>query len=621
MKPFLKRTYLRICLVLFVCGFHLLFGRGLNADQKPHSVTAIKNVRVFDGKELLPSRMVLIQDETVKSLGIEIAIPTDAEIIDGSGKTLLPGLFDCHVHIWHADNLKQAAIFGVTTVVDMFMDTKTMNSIKKAQSSGRAKNMAWLISSGILATAPGGHGTQYGMPIPTLIKPEDAGPWVKARAEEGSDFIKIIWDDGGTYKMKQPTLDGDTVAAVIKEAHAIDKMVIIHAASLEQCRFALDAGVDGLAHLFFNNAHDPEFGRLAAEKNAFIIPTLAVLEGMHGIGNPDSWIKDPNLHPLLNPTDIQMLEMHSPLSTEEGSYEAAETALKQLLDAGVPILAGTDAPNPGTTYGASIHRELELLVRAGLPPVDALRAATSLPAEIFGLKDRGRIQLGMTADLVLVEGDPTNDIRRTRHIIDVWKGGRKIDREKYRAAAAEEREARKNQRNAPAPKNSQSGLISDFEGDRITSEYGAGWSISSDTIMGGKSKAEYKLVESGAQDSRGALLVTGEINEGAPNRWAGAFFTPGETMMQPANLSAKNALSFWARGDGKTYSVMIFAQSLGFIPAMVEFKPGQEWEEFMFPFEDFGIEGFDIQGIFIGSSSELGPFQLRLDLIKLQKNP
>ena len=616
----LKRNHLRICFLLFACGLNLLFGRPSNADQNPLSYTAIKNVHVFDGEELLPACTVLIQNGVVRALGVDVTIPAGTEIIDGIGKTLLPGLFDCHVHIWHEDNLKQAAMFGVTTVVDMFMDTKTMNSIKKAQSSGHAENMAWLISPGTLATAPGGHGTQYGMPVPTLTKPEDAGSWVKARAEEGSDFIKIIWDDGGTYKMKQPTLDADTVAAVIKEAHSIDKMVIIHAASLEQCLLALDAGVDGLAHLFFNNAHDSEFGRLAADKNAFVIPTLAVLEGMHGIGDPDSLIKDTALSRFLNPIDIQMLEMSSPLSTEDGAYKAAEKALKQLREARVPILAGTDAPNPGTTYGASLHRELVLLVKAGLSPVEALQAATSLPAKIFNLKDRGRIQIGMIADLVLVEGDPTKDIKQSRHIVEVWKGGRKIEREKYRATVAEKKDARKNQRNAPAPENSQPGLISDFEGDRIAAEFGAGWSPSSDTMMGGKSKAEYRLVEGGAQESRGALLVTGEINEGAQSRWAGAFFSPGETMMLPANLSAKNALSFWARGDGKTYSVMIFAQSLGFIPAMVEFKPGREWEEFTFPFEDFGMEGFDIQGIFIGGSSELGPFRLWIDLIRLLKN-
>jgi imidazolonepropionase-like amidohydrolase len=100
----------------------------------------------------------------------------------------------------------------------------------------------------------------------------------------------------------------------------------------------------------------------------------------------------------------------------------------------VPILAGTDAPNPGTAHGISLHRELELLVRAGLPPVEALRAATSLPARAFRLLDRGRIAPGLRADLLLVGGDPTVDILATRNIRAVWKLGHATDREAFRRA-------------------------------------------------------------------------------------------------------------------------------------------------------------------------------------------
>jgi hypothetical protein len=78
-----------------------------------------------------------------------------------------------------------------------------------------------------------------------------------------------------------------------------------------------------------------------------------------------------------------------------------------------------------------------------------------------------------------------------------------------------------------------------------------------------------------------------------------------------------NAVQFWAKGDGKVYNVMIFAQSLGFIPAMLEFEAGPEWKEFTFPFQDFGVEGFDIQGIFIGGAPELGSFRLQIDNVRL----
>jgi imidazolonepropionase-like amidohydrolase len=110
------------------------------------------------------------------------------------------------------------------------------------------------------------------------------------------------------------------------------------------------------------------------------------------------------------------------------SSGGAEAAIKQLIDARVPILAGSDAPSPGTAYGVSLHGELSLLVRAGLSPVEALMAATSAPARTFRLSDRGSIRAGMRADLVLVDGDPTQDILATRRIVSVWKRGVPVQR-------------------------------------------------------------------------------------------------------------------------------------------------------------------------------------------------
>jgi hypothetical protein len=140
-------------------------------------------------------------------------------------------------------------------------------------------------------------------------------------------------------------------------------------------------------------------------------------------------------------------------------------------------------------------------------------------------------------------------------------------------------------------------------------------------MMGGKSTAEYRLIEGGAAGSGKSLLITGTIAEGAQTCWAGAFFSPGPAMMQPANLSAWSSISFWARGDGKTYLIMIFAQSLGYMPAMVSFEAGPDWKEYTFPFEKFSVEGFDIMGIFIGGSAELGDFELRIDNVRLGDGP
>jgi imidazolonepropionase-like amidohydrolase len=111
--------------------------------------------------------------------------------------------------------------------------------------------------------------------------------------------------------------------------------------------------------------------------------------------------------------------------------------VRRLADAGVTLLAGTDAPNPGTVFGASLHRELELLVRCGISPAQALAAATAEPARVFGLADRGRVAAGQRADLVLVSGDPLTDITATRAIERIWRGGIACDRHAFVASAAE----------------------------------------------------------------------------------------------------------------------------------------------------------------------------------------
>jgi hypothetical protein len=339
---------------------------------------------------------------------------------------------------------------------------------------------------------------------------------------------------------------------------------------------------------------------------------------MSGTSEASSLTEDPDLSPYLNPMDIQMMNLSFPVNTSQPAYEAAERALRQLKAEAVPVLAGTDAPNPGTTYGASLHGELELLVEAGLSPLEALRAATSIPAEKFNLSDRGRIQSDLVADIVLVKGDPTKDIKATRNITAVWRNGVKVDREKYMAQVKKAIEALKSQKDAPPPAGSESGLISGFEGEEITANFGAGWSVSTDTMMGGKSTAQHGLVKEGAQGSKGALLITGSLVAGSQYQWAGAMFSPGPREMSPTNLSFKKSISFWAKGDGKAYAVMVFAQSLGFIPAIQTFTVGPEWKEFVFTFEGFGIEGFDVMGIFIGASQEPGEFSLYIDDVCLK---
>jgi imidazolonepropionase-like amidohydrolase len=394
--------------------------------------TVFQHVRIFDGVRVLPSDTVLVRGDTIAAVGTadELAIPLDATIVDGTGQTLLPGLIDAHTHVMSPAALRQALIFGVTTELDMFTDWRLARQLKALQTQEAGSELADLRSAGTAVTAPGGHGTQFAPSIPTISGPDEAQAFVDARLAEGSDYIKIMYEDGKATGHALDTISPATLAAVVAAAHRRGKLVLVHISTFQSARVAIAAGADGLAHLFQDEPPDPDFGRFVAAHHAFVVPTLTVLKSASGTPDGATLLADPWLAPYLSPEDAHQLQvsLQSGGPHAAADYAVAEAALRQLRAAGVPILAGTDAFMPGTAHGASLHRELELLVQAGLTPLEALAAATSAPARAFGLDDRGRIASGLRADLLLVQGDPTQNILATRDIRGVWKRGRPIER-------------------------------------------------------------------------------------------------------------------------------------------------------------------------------------------------
>ena len=587
------------------------------AGTEPGGLLIFRDARVFDGARVLPRASVLVRNGRVVAIGQEIKAPDGASVIDAQGKTLLPGLIDSHTHVFGPEVLRAALVFGVTTEFDMFMSNAMLTNIRKVVAGEKSADIADLRSAGTLVTAPGGYGTEYGLPIPTLSSPEQAQAFVDARIAEGSDYIKIVYDNGKALGLNFPTLSQETLKAVIAAAHARKKLAIVHIGSLQYAREAVEAGADGLAHLFIDRSPDAGFGRLMASHHAFAIPTLTVLESVSGRRGGDALARDPAIAPFLSPGgQVELNRAFPALPRAATNYAVAEDAVRQLR-AHVPILAGTDAPNPGTTHGASLHRELELLVHAGLTPVEALAAATSVPAKQFGLEDRGTIAPGQRADLLLVDGDPTADIKATRKIAGVWKLGVAVDRNAY----VVELEKQRAEASTPGKVSSgaEVGLVSDFEEGKPTARFGAGWQVSTDSFRGGKSKASFKMVEDEAQKSKGALLVEGDVDAGLPYAWAGAIFYPGQFPMSPADLSSKKQISFWAKADGRTYSVMLFAPSKFFAPIIQTFVPGAEWKQFTFKLAQFdGYDGHDLAGLFIGAGLPAGKFALQIDDVSFQ---
>src|SRR5688572_6480387 len=226
---------------------------------------AIRNVRVFDGEKTLPPTDVVVKNGVIVSVGTKV--PPVVETIDATGRTLLPGLIDAHTHAF-GDALERALVFGVTTELDMFTDHSFAAAMRKQQrEAGGASRRADLFSAGTLVTAPGGHGTEYGMKIPTLSSASEAAAFVDARIAEGAD-----------YQMKMPSIDLEALRATIAAARKANKLAVVHIGSQASADDAIAAGASGLIHLFADSPPADDFTAPVKKAGAFITPTLSVNE-------------------------------------------------------------------------------------------------------------------------------------------------------------------------------------------------------------------------------------------------------------------------------------------------------------------------------------------------------
>jgi hypothetical protein len=174
---------------------------------------------------------------------------------------------------------------------------------------------------------------------------------------------------------------------------------------------------------------------------------------------------------------------------------------------------------------------------------------------------------------------------------------------------------------AAVPSGSESNVVSTFDDGKVAANYGS-WMGAGDQMNGGKSMATLAVVEPGAAGSKGALQVTGELVAGGPFIFAGALYSPAAAPMQPANLSSKKEISFWAKGDGTTYTLIVLTEARsgnnGEAPAMTTFVAGPEWKQYTFPFSVFETDGSDLSGIGFIKVSGPGKFQFTLDQLEIK---
>ncbi|GAA2362995.1 amidohydrolase family protein [Dactylosporangium salmoneum] len=367
------------------------------------AATAITGVRVFDGAGLRGPETVVIRDGLIAAG----PAPDGAEVVDGAGGALLPGLIDTHVHVSSEEHLRACAAAGVSTVLDMAAPHFEATMALKGR-----PGLPSLLSAGRPASGPGSmFVTTMGFPASTAVTgPGDAERFVADRVADGSDYVKIIVEDPRIPKARP--LAADTVAAVVAAAHAAGLRTVAHVVSAGTLHLAVAAGVDVVTHTALTSGLDAQTQRLLADRPVAIIPTLAMMDGVaRNIGGKPA-----------------MRALSLVLPALRMRYRHAEATVASFRAAGRAVLAGTDANDDPRTpfqprHGEALHDELRRLVRAGLTPAEALRGATSLAAATFGLADRGVIEPGRRADLVLVAGDPTRDIAATRAIRGVWIGG------------------------------------------------------------------------------------------------------------------------------------------------------------------------------------------------------
>ncbi|WP_299109875.1 amidohydrolase family protein [uncultured Tenacibaculum sp.] len=351
----------------------------------------INNVRLFDGEKVKENVSILIADGKVSKIANE---PIQHQnIIDGKGKTLLPGLTNAHVHVWAPASLEQAAQAGVLNLLDMHAVETLIPMMKGFRTSNKHADY---YCAGGAATVPKGHGTQYGFPTPTLTKPEEAKGFVEGRVNAGADYIKIIREPW------KATLNKETTKALIEATHEVNKKAVVHVAKAADAHEVLKNKADGLVHIWEDTSLTKEQFDDLKEEKFFVVPTLLTMQKVQEL--------------FYKKTKEQALE----------KVKIMQAEVKRLHEIGVPILAGTDPPNGNINYGTDLYKELKLLKEAGLSTVDVLKSATSLPAIHFNLKGKGFLKEGYRADMVLVDGNPTENIEDIAKTKRVFKQGKEV---------------------------------------------------------------------------------------------------------------------------------------------------------------------------------------------------
>ena len=385
--------------------------------QAQGNVTAFEGARIIvgDGSPAIEKGTIVVTGQNITAVGANVQVPAGAQRVNLAGKTVMPMIIDTHIHApdevaQNVRDMKRRAYWGVSAAMSMGTETKDTSFKQRSQDvSGQARILT--AGRGITGVEKGREQAAYW--VGTEKEARDA---VKENAAKRPDIIKIWVDDrDGTVPKLTPQLYG----AIIDEAHKANVRVTAHIFNLDDGKGLLKANVDAFAHSVRDKDVDDEFMALMkSHPNVVVNPNLPG----RGVRSDISWLQ--GKLPANEYADVEKGNVDN--AKQAAAFGIQSRNLKKLSDANVPVVLGTDGNQP---YAP--HQEMESMAVSGMTPMQVIVASTSRAATFLRLNNQGALQAGKSADLLVLDANPLDNITNTRRISAVYHKGQMVNRSAY----------------------------------------------------------------------------------------------------------------------------------------------------------------------------------------------
>jgi imidazolonepropionase-like amidohydrolase len=406
-----------------------LFGAAAHAQT-----TVLTHATLIDGTGAAPQRDVTIVMENgrIREIGPGLAAPSNASVIDLTGKFVVPGIINGHGHVGppaRDPQLRQYALYGVTTTTSMYFDQDDIAEFKARQKAGDLRGARILTVKYRFMSEPFKPGSE-------AKTPEEGRAKVDEIVANGADFVKVWIDAQGG---RHPKLTPEFTAAVMDQARKHGKIRMAHIVELADARRIVDQGVNILAHNVRDQEIPDDFIATLKERNVSVISTLAREEAMFVFGDSPGFTDNPFFQKGLTPERLALLktkkrdeQANDPARPKlMNAFEIDKINVKKLSNAGVKLGFGTDSggePNRFFIQGFFEHRQMELMRDAGLSPMQVIQTFSKNNSELLGIdQDFGTLAKGKAADLLVLTKNPLDDITNMRTIEAVYLGGKKFE--------------------------------------------------------------------------------------------------------------------------------------------------------------------------------------------------